>query len=150
MIVLNEIIGSSSDPELSDSLHELEHQKAVEYINLPVTDTSRRRMRAVTDKGTECGIALPRDQKLGNGAVLLLTDEQAIIVRVEEEAWIRFKPIDAEAALELGYNAGNLHWRVRFEGDVLLVAQEGPVENYLNRITPLLKSRRVIEYAPNV
>ena len=42
------------------------------------------------------------------------------------------------AALELGYFAGNLHWRVRFEGERLLVALEGPEEDYLSRLKPFL------------
>ena len=149
MILLNEIIGSSSDEGLSERLHELEHQGAVEYIRLSSADTSRRRMRAITDQGTECGIALPRDQKLSSGSVLMLSEQRAIVVRVEEESWIHLIPLDAESALELGYNAGNLHWRIRFEGTELLVALEGPAENYLNRIAPLIESGRVAVYVPD-
>jgi urease accessory protein len=53
-------------------------------------------------------------------------------------------PQSAAAALELGYHAGNLHWRIRFDHDALLVAIEGPVEQYKNRIAPLLNSGRVV------
>jgi urease accessory protein len=54
-----------------------------------------------------------------------------------------FVPIDTEAALELGYTVGNLHWRVRFTSGTLQVAREGPEEIYLDRLRPLLSSGRV-------
>ena len=149
MILLKEIIGSASDQDLSGLLHNLEHQGMVEYIQLSSADTPRRRMRAVTDKGTKCGIALPRDQKLSNGSVLMLSEHKAIVVRVKEDSWIHLIPSDTESALELGYNVGNLHWRIRFNGSELLVALEGPVENYLKRIAPLLESGRVTKYVPD-
>mgnify|MGYP006140052353 CR=1 FL=1 len=46
-----------------------------------------------------------------------LAEARAVIVRVEPEAWLRLRPADAAAALAVGYHAGNLHWRVRFEGE---------------------------------
>ena len=143
MMLLNEILGSSSDEGLSGQLHDLEHRGAVEFISLPSADIARRRLRAVTDQGTECGIALPRERKLANGAVMYLDEYKAIVIRVEEESWLTLVPVDAEAALELGYHAGNLHWRIRFDGTRLLVPLEGPAENYLNRIQPMLDSGRV-------
>ena len=143
MILLNEILGNASDDMFSGPLHDLGHRDAIEYISLAKTDTARRRIRAVTGHGTECGIALSREQKLTNGAVLLLDETRAIVVRVEEESWLTLKPADAETALELGYHAGNLHWRVRFNGDQLLVPLEGPPENYLDRIRPLVDAGRV-------
>jgi len=149
MLLLNEILGSSSDESLSGQLHDLEHRGAVEYISLSSTDIARRRLRTVTDQGTECGIALSREQKLANGAVLFLDEHKAIVIRVEEESWLILVPTDAEAALELGYHAGNLHWRIRFDGTRLLVPLEGPVENYLNRIRPMLDAGRVRSELPD-
>jgi len=148
MLLLKEVIGSSSDSNLSEKLHGLSHSGGIEYINLPTADITRRRLRAKTDRGTDCGIALPRAQKLANGAILLLDNERAIVVRVQEESWLTLVPVDAEAALELGFQAGNLHWRIRFDGSKLLVPLEGPAENYLNRIRPLLDSGRVTSYLP--
>lgn len=148
MIVLNEILGNASDEVFSGQLHDLIHRGKVEYISLAKADTARRRLRAQTDLGTDCGIALAREQKLGNGAVLLLDKDRAIVVRVQEESWLTLVPVDAEAALELGFHAGNLHWRIRFDGSKLLVPLEGPAENYLNRIRPLLDSGRVTSYLP--
>ena len=149
MIVLNEIIGSANDESLSEKLHQLQHQGGVEIIKLNVSDTSRSRQKVITDKGTECGIALSRSQKLYNGAVLYLDKHQAFVIRVTEEQWLRLSPVDAETALELGYHAGNLHWRIRFDGTDLLVALEGPAQGYIDRIAPLIDSQRVVCETPD-
>jgi urease accessory protein len=56
--------------------------------------------------------------------VLLLDDSQAVVVR--------------------GANhVGNLHWRVRFEGEILFVAIEGRSENYAARLREPICSRPV-------
>jgi urease accessory protein len=43
----------------------------------------------------------------------------------------------------LGYHAGNLHWRVRFQGEVLFVALEGRLEDYTARLGEMISGRRV-------
>ena len=140
MIIVGRIIGNASDADIADRLHALSHRDAVEYVDLKNTDIARRRQRVTTDKGTECGIALDRESNLAAGSVLKLEPDFAIVVRVEEESWLRISPGDAASALELGYNAGNLHWRVRFDGGDLLVALDGPKEDYLERLESLLAS----------
>ncbi len=72
-------------------------------------------------------IALPRDQKLFDGAVLLLDADRALVVRVDRQHWLQLQPRSLADAIELGYHAGNLHWRVRFADEALLVALEAPV-----------------------
>ncbi len=139
---ITEVLGFASDPELAERLHELDHAGRVERLMLGRDDVHRRRLRARTDQGTDCLIALPRDQRLGDGAVLVLEPAHAVVVRLTEERWLALKPRDAAAALELGYFAGNLHWRVRFEGGHLLVALEGPEEDYLARLQPFLDDGR--------
>ena len=139
---ITRILGFASEPELAERLHALDHAGRVEILPLEQQDVHRRRLRATTDRGTECLIALPRDRALGDGAVLVLEDERAIVVRLAEERWLALVPRDAVAALELGYFAGNLHWRVRFEASRLLIALEGPEEDYLTRLAPFFEDRR--------
>jgi urease accessory protein len=43
----------------------------------------------------------------------------------------------------LGYHAGNLHWRVRFQGEVLFVALEGRPEDYTDQLGEMISGRRV-------
>ncbi len=137
------LVGLAGDADVGERLHALSHVGKVEYVILNRADMSRHRLRVVTDRGTECAIALPRSEKLANGAVLLLEAERAIVVRMQEEDWLDVAAVDNAAALELGYLAGNMHWRVRFDGTVLKIALEGPEASYLARLAPLLDSGRV-------
>lgn len=147
-ITVTTIIGSRVDPMLSRWLHDIQHHGHVEVVRLETRDMARRRLRAVTDHGTECMIALPRTECLYDGAVLLMEDRRAIIVRVSQENWLRLKPATAADALALGYAAGNLHWRVRFAGGDLEIALEEPAESYLARISELIARGRVAVVTP--
>jgi urease accessory protein len=143
MLRLTKVLGFIADAGISERLHLLGHKGRVETILLPRGDAQRHRLRMVTDLGTDVAIALDRRESLSDGAVLYLTDDRAIVVRTEEESWLAFMPTDAEAALELGYVAGNLHWRVRFTAGTLRIAREGPEEIYLDRLRPLLNGGRI-------
>ncbi len=143
MVRVSNLFGLASDADVGERLHALSHAGQVEYVTLNRADMSRHRLRVVTDQGTECAIALPRSEKLANGAVLLLEADRAIVVRVQEEDWLDVAAVDDAAALELGYLAGNMHWRVRFDGAVLKIALEGPEASYLARLAPLLDSGRI-------
>lgn len=143
MLRLTKVLGSIADADVSKRLHLLGHTGQVETILLQRNDAQRHRLRTMTDRGTDVAIVLDRHESLSDGAVLYLAKDRAIVVRMKEETWLSFRPIDAEAALELGYAAGNLHWRVRFIADMLQIACEGPEEIYLDRIRPLLSSGRV-------
>ncbi len=140
MRTLTNIIGYSTDHDISGQLHALSYDDRVEYLLLNREDTHRHRLRVTTDKGTDCAIALDRETNLEDGSVLSLDDDGAIVVRMKQEQWLNFKPRDAAAALELGYFAGNLHWRVRFIDGVLGVAIEGPEKFYLDRLASHVSS----------
>jgi urease accessory protein len=143
MIRVESVLGSRADAALHDVIHHLEHHGEVEFVGIAPADLDRRRLLARTDGGEEVAIALPRDQKLYDGAVLVLNDHRAVIVRAGQQRWLRAKPVSASDALELGYHAGNLHWRVRFEGTDLLVALDGPADVYKARIAPMIAAGRV-------
>lgn len=140
MNIFSDIIGASDQPGLREKLHRLDHAHAVDHLRLPRSDLARRRFRGVTDAGREIAIALPRDKQLFDGAVLAIDDVAALVVRVETEDWLRFEARDAATALKLGYFAGNLHWRVRFDEDVLLIAVETEERIYLDRLEPMLQA----------
>lgn len=143
MITVTRILGTASEPSLADKLHRLEHKNSVELLVVDRDDTLRRRLRGKTDKGTDIAIALERGDPLVDGAVLLLDDARAVVLRVTQEHWLRIKPRDSDAALEAGYCAGNNHWRVRFELGALLVAMQGPAEHYVCRLDPLLRTGKI-------
>lgn len=141
-LTVTKVIGFASEPAIANRLHDLAHDGRVESLTLERGDTLRRRLRAITDRGTDCAVALPRDQQLSDGAVLVLDDDRAIVVHMAEEHWLDLVPRDRASALELGYFAGNLHWRVRFDGDCIRVALEGPEADYLVRLAPFLEGGR--------
>jgi urease accessory protein len=142
---INGIIGGITDARLHAALHRLEHAGRVEYLTLGGDDMLRRRLRVTTDRGSECAIALAREDKLFDGAVLLLDADYALVVRAAATRWLEVQPIDLAAAIELGYCSGNMHWRVAFSGPVLRIALSGPKEEYLARLAPLIAAGRVKE-----
>lgn len=134
MLRFQAVLGLATEPEIASALHALAHTGAIEFVELDAKDLSRRRLRVSTDKGTECAIALPRSERLQNGSVLALTRDHAVVVRLCEQEWVTLEADDSEAALRLGFLAGNLHWRVEFDGRRLRVALDGPRETYLARL----------------
>lgn len=134
MLRLQAVLGLTTEPEMASALHGLAHADRVEYVELDVKDLARRRLRVCTDKGTECAIALPRSERLQNGAVLALTDERAVVVRLCEQEWMTVEAVDTASALRLGFLAGHLHWRVEFSGRQLRVALDGPRASYVARL----------------
>jgi urease accessory protein len=143
MLRVESILGNISQAAMAERIHHISHHGQVDFVTIAADDLDRHRLVASTDSGAEIAIALPRDQKLADGAVLLADHDRAIVVRAGEQRWLRLSPASTEDALELGYHAGNLHWRVRFSGTDLLVAQNGPAGNYTDRIAPMLSAGRV-------
>jgi urease accessory protein len=143
MRVIHRILGSRHDAEMAHRLHHLSHHGAVDVLVVSSTDVARRRLRATTQAGEEIALALPRDEPLFDGAVLALDDRRALVARVGGERWLRLIPGSPAAALELGYHAGNLHWRVRFADGALLVALDGQADDYLVRLGTLITDGQV-------
>ncbi|MBI1397698.1 MAG: urease accessory protein UreE [Betaproteobacteria bacterium] len=143
MLRLTQVLGNASDARLGEALHRVEHAGGVEILTVSRADTARRRLHAFTDRGTEVGIMLDRQDRLSNGAVLLLEPGRAIVVRLDEPQWLALVPRDAAAALELGYFCGNMHWKVRFVAEMLHVSMEGPRDDYLRRIAHLVDEGKV-------
>ena len=144
MLVLNSIVGLSTDQQMTTKLRLLNHEGRVEFIVLDVEEIGRRRHAVKTNRGRSCVISLPRTQRLVDGAILLLEDKLAIVIRAVPERWLVFKAVDAAAGLELGYRAGNMHWLVRFEGAQLFVPGELGAGHVLSRLHNLLARGDVV------
>src|SRR3978361_394404 len=141
MLRIDHVLGSRLESAFSEEIHRLEHRGAGDGVNIPVAGRSRRRLLATTRAGEELAIALPRHQKLFDGAVLLMDTQRAIVVRAATERWMRLEPLSIGDAVELGYQAGSLHWRVRFEGEALFVALEGRPEDYISLLGEMISAR---------
>ena len=140
---INYVLGSRLDPSFSERIHRLEHCNALDELRLSRAELERHQLLTTTERGQDLAIALPRHQHLFDGAVLLLEEARAIVVRAAGERWLRLAPHSISDAIELGYHVAKLGWRVRFEGEVLFVAVEGRPENYMVRLGQLIWSRRV-------
>jgi urease accessory protein len=143
MLRIDHVVGSRLEDAFSEEIHRLEHRGAVDEVNIPMADLARRRLLAVTRAGEELAIALPPHQKLFDGAILLIDGERAIVVRAATGRWMRLEPRSISDAIELGYQAGDLHWRVRFQGEALVVALEGRPEDYTARLEEMISARRI-------
>jgi urease accessory protein len=143
MLRIDHVLGSRLESAFSEEIDRLEHCGAVDVVNIPVADLARRRLLATTSAGEELAIALAQDQKLFDGAILLIDGERAIVVRAGTERWMRLEPRSIGDAIELGYHAGNLQWRVRYQGEALFVALEGRPEDYTARLGEMISARRV-------
>lgn len=142
MITVTQILGTASSPSIAPQLHELQHQGRVEYLVVDRAGMLRRRFRGTTDKGTDVAIALA-DSRLGNGSVLLLERDRAIVLRMREEQWLKIVPRDLDAALEVGYFAGNMHWRVRFDKGGFWIALDAPIEDFTSKLAAFISSKRI-------
>lgn len=143
-LLVETILGHRDQEPWRERLHEVSHHGALEILQVAPADITRRRFRGVTDAGTDCAVSLPRSMPLFDGAVLYLQGDRAIVLRLGEQQWVRLRATNAADALELGYHAGNLHWRVRFVDADLEVAVDGDVGTYLERIAPMINDRRVL------
>ena len=143
MLQINQVLGHSHDANLSVQLHDLSHHNKVEYIVLDHSNLQRRRFRAQTDQGTDCAVSISRENKLSNGAVLLLENDRAIVVKMAEDQWLSLQPKDVSTAIELGYFAGNMHWRVKFENEHLNIALDSPKEIYLDRLKDFFDQNKI-------
>jgi len=143
MLRLGGIVGHRDDPALATLLRDLAHRDRIEYVVVPALDAARRRLRWTTDRGTDCAISLSREERLTDGAVLLIEPGRAILLRVGQESRWRLRPTTREGALSLGWHAEHLHWRVRVCGADLVVLLDGSESEYRARIAPLLESGAV-------
>jgi urease accessory protein len=139
MMRIDSIVGHSSDGRISEILHNLDHQNLVERVILLPEDLKRHRLKAKTDKGCELAISIPRDIKLEDGSVVYLDTKRAIVISASKQKWLIITANTAALALQLGYHAGNLHWKVRFQGIDIHVAVVGSYQPYIDRLSSLFE-----------
>ncbi|WP_417519397.1 urease accessory protein UreE [Minwuia sp.] len=143
--MVDRIVAWRDDPDTASLLHRLDHDGGLDMLVIAEADLGRRRFQATTENGMPVQVALPRSERLADGAVLHLDERQALVVRVGAPAWLDLEPLDRASALELGYAAGNLHWRVTFsDGRVQVALDSGDAESYLARLAPLDGRFRVV------
>jgi urease accessory protein len=135
METFSEIVGHHSDASLHDRLHELEHEGKVLFLSVPGSEMGRRRFKTKDQNGVEYGVALDRAEELRDGSVLFIDDDRAVVVRGDEGAIMTLRALTTQGAIQLGWHAGHLHWRVRFgDDDTMAVLLDAPPSDYEERI----------------
>lgn len=136
-LMLDRILGQATEAPWAETLHALEHLGGLETVAIPEAEAARKRIRLTTDRGRDCAIALPRAQKLTDGAVLYCRDGMAIVARIDGGARLRLVPQSLGDALRLGHWCGNLHWKVVFGEGWMEVILDGPEAGYRDRLRDL-------------
>ena len=135
--MLDRILGQAAEAPWAETLHALDHLGGLETVAIPEAEAGRKRIRLTTDRGRDCAIALPRAQKLTDGAVLYCRDGMAIVARIDGGARLRLVPQSLGDALRLGHWCGNLHWKVVFGEGWMEVILDGPEARYRDRLRDL-------------
>lgn len=147
MAVLETIVGTvgrEGEPALAEQLHHLDHAGRVERVYLGEPLIGRRRFKATSDQGTEYGIVLDGDPADIDGRVILLEDDRAVVLHRGEPQTLQLRATGTTGAVQLGWHAGHLHWRVRFAGPDVTVLLDAPKEDYLIRLQPYLESGEIV------
>lgn len=123
MLIVERPLGNRhEDPQLEKRCEAAEHQGRLETLLLRLDVAQRRRLRMLTDAGTDVGISLQEGDRLKDGDVLL--DEEAgriVVVALEAEQVVSFAldpsltADDAYASgVKLGHLLGMQHWNFRW------------------------------------
>jgi urease accessory protein len=102
--------------------------RRIERLTVTAADAPKRRLRALTDAGSDVAVDLPRGSYLRHGAVLADDGERIVVVeRAREEAMVvrldpELPPAElVEAAARLGHALGNQHVPLEVEDGELRV-----------------------------
>lgn len=128
------IVGHQSADEFRESVRTHVEAGSAVCLRIPAKELGRRRLKVQDQHGKEYGIALPRNADLGDGTVLAIDQHRVVLVEAEESKELVLQAVSPEAGIRLGWVAGHLHWKVRFEGDRLAVLLEAPRSEYVKRL----------------
>lgn len=106
----------------------------VERVPLTSEERASAHMVAYSETGRSLRISLPRGTELGDGDVLAIEGDTALVVAAAEEDLYFVRPKDAYQAGVAGYQLGNLHRPVRFTPDALLTPADPMVADLLGRL----------------
>jgi urease accessory protein len=119
-LLVTEVIGSDHEGRFAG--------RAVEQVLVDSSDATKRRLRLVTDTGTDVAIDLPRGSFLDDGAVIADDGTRIVVVRRKPEPAlvVRFgasltREQLTTAAARIGHAFGNQHTPLDVSGEELRV-----------------------------
>jgi urease accessory protein len=126
MVVIEAILGNSSDPEWTMRLAAAD----VDLLEVDQWEAQKSRFRKTTAKGTELAISLDRGTYIRDGDVLLWDGRVAVVARIDLRdvmivhlgGLLRLPPeVGMRTCVELGHALGNQHWPALVKGSVAYV-----------------------------
>src|SRR5271165_1659051 len=87
---------------------------AAQSVTLDYDRRFRRRLRFVTDQGTEILLDLPEAVHIRGGDALMLEDGALVEVRAADEALLHITAPTPDALIRLAWHLGNRHLCVQF------------------------------------
>ena len=140
MLAVNSIIGNIFQSRSLEEKHRvLDASGMCERLKVSRLESQRVRLRKKTDKGTDIGLMLPREESLHHGDVLLLSPQQIIIVEQIPEKVISIALKDdikkIELPVKIGHIIGNRHKPISFDskGRILFpIEADAEVDIFIN------------------
>lgn len=134
-MLITSILGNIHQDALPAGVH-------VETVNLASSQLVKRIQRLRTDHGNEVGLRLPDGSPdLADGDILVLTDSNAIVVRVEATDVLVIKARSILEMAVVAHTLGNRHLQAQFFGadsdygaEVMVVQYDHTVEHYLQSV----------------
>jgi len=128
MIIIEEILGNSGDPEWTRRLDAAN----VDLLHVGQWEAQKSRFRKTTTKGTELAVALDRGTYIRDGDVLLWDAQKAsaVVARIDLrdvmvvhlDDLTRLAPdVAMRTCVELGHAMGNQHWPALVKDSVVYV-----------------------------
>ena len=152
MIRSDSIIGNAkNDRSLKQKHADMQARGLVETISVSRMESTRVRMRKVSNNGTDIALTLPPGTTLRDGDVVALAEDKMVVVRREPEsvAAIELKEDHVgglvELAVVVGHKIGNLHRPIMLEGRTIFfpIQADSELETF-NRLFAPMKEHIVI------
>ena len=125
MITIDKVVGNiKKDQKLREKYDDFCSRNLRETVKITRSESSRVRMRKVSDKGTDVALILPQGAQLRDGDIIMLEPDKLIIIEIEPEnvAMVEIeKNIEqdhiTEVLVTVGHTIGNLHRPIKLEGN---------------------------------
>jgi urease accessory protein len=100
-------------------------------ITLSYDERHRRRLRFLTEAGTEFLLDLPRTTVLRGGDGLQLEDGRIILVAAAAEPLLEIRASDADQLARLAWHIGNRHLPAQITTGRILIREDSVIEDML-------------------
>ncbi|GLR68616.1 urease accessory protein UreE [Acidocella aquatica] len=107
---------------------------AIHSVTLDYDRRYRRRLRFVTDQGTEILLDLPEAVHIRGGDALALEDGSYVEVRAADEALLEITAPTADALIRLAWHLGNRHLAVQFLPSCLRILEDHVIADMVRKL----------------